>query len=80
MKGCMPSTIKYLLIGVNFVVLVFLTLIFIDTKLFSLCFQLTGLVVLGFSVYGMVDTSGFEKLVAEGAEALGEDITVNLVS
>jgi len=62
MKGCIPVTIKTLLVGVNAIVL------------------FTGLVVLGFSVYGMVDTTGFEKLVIDGAEALGEDISINLYS
>lgn len=62
MKGCMPSTVKYLLFTINFLVM------------------LMGLVVLGFSIYSLVDGRGVSTLVEEGASVMGEVITVDLYS
>ena len=45
----------------------------------DLCFfQLMGLVVLGFSIFGLVDGRGVAKLVEEGSEVMGSSITIDL--
>ena len=41
-------------------------------------FQLTGCVVLGFSIYALVDGQTVSNLVEEGAEDLGESISVDI--
>merc|ERR1712241_957914 len=60
MRGCIPSTIKYLLF------------------IFNLLVFLTGCVVLGFSIYALVDGQTVSNLVEEGAEDLGESISVDI--
>ena len=37
-----------------------------------------GLVVLGFSIYGLVDGRGVSKLVEQGSEVMGSSITIDL--
>jgi|688.fasta_scaffold1252486_1 hypothetical protein len=39
-----------------------------------------GLVVLGFSIYGLVDGRGVSKLVEEGSAVTGQKISVDLYS
>ena len=80
MQGCVPNTIKYLLFLFNLLVFVSMKMMVRNCIWLSHAsfIQLLGCVVLGFSIYALVDGSTVSRLVEEGASEMGESITVSI--